>query len=145
MMLNAMYWCLITYLREASAPLLVPIEMGNAKASIRGSEQQVWLSRFFYSPSHKVSLVALNEMIKKISDTDYLQSYFEEKYDVWFLSKPKDRKRIENTVCDFVEHNLDGSIYLQANGGLASGLCSYPHFEDDLKKIISILKELNSK
>jgi len=38
-----------TYLREASAPLLVPTKMGNAKASASGSEQQVRLSRFFYS------------------------------------------------------------------------------------------------
>lgn len=83
----------------------------------------------------------LSEMIKKISDTEYLQSYFEEKYDTWFLSKPKDRKRIEDIVCDFLEHNLDDSIYLEANGGLATGLCSFPHFEDDLKRLISILKK----
>lgn len=33
-------------LREASASLLVPTNSGNAKASNRGSEQQVRLSRF---------------------------------------------------------------------------------------------------
>lgn len=88
--------------------------------------------------------MVLNEMIKKISDTEYLQSYFEEKYDTWFQSKPKDRKRIENIVCSFLEHNLDDSIYLQANGGFASGLCSFPHFEEDFKRLISLLKEMNN-
>ena len=83
-------------------------------------------------------------MIKKISDTIYLQSYFEEKYDSWFLSSTKNRQNIEDCVCQFIENNLDDSIYLRANGGLASGLCSYPHFEDDLKKIISLLKEINN-
>lgn len=83
-------------------------------------------------------------MIRKVSDTIFLQSYFEEKYDSWLLSNMKDRKRIEECVCHFIEHNLDNTIYLQANGGLASGLCSYPHFRDGLEKLIFILKEINN-
>ncbi len=83
-------------------------------------------------------------MIKKVTDTIYLQSYFEEKFDSWLLSSAKERKRIEDCVCQFVENNLDDSIYLQANGDLASGLCSYPHFEDDLKTLISLLKGINN-
>lgn len=84
-------------------------------------------------------------MDKKISDTIYLQSYFEDKYDTWFISKSQDRKHIEDVVCAFLEHNLDASIYMQANNGLASGLCSYPHFEEDLIKIIILLRKINSK
>lgn len=106
-----------------------------------GASNKYGSHAFFIHPYHKESLVALNEMIKKISDTEYLQSYFEEKYDIWFQSKPKDRKHIEDVVCAFLEHNLDDSIYLEANGGLATGLCSFPHFEDDLKRLISILKK----
>ena len=83
-------------------------------------------------------------MKKKVTDTIYLQSYFEEKFDSWFLSNSTDRKHIEDCVCQFIDNNLDDSIYLRANGGLASGLCSYPHFEDDLKTLISILKEINN-
>ena len=83
-------------------------------------------------------------MTKKVTDTIYLQSYFEDKFDSWFLSSTKNRQNIEDCVCQFIENNLDNSIYLRANGGLASGLCSYPHFEDDLKKIISVLKEINN-
>lgn len=84
-------------------------------------------------------------MIKKITDTIFLQSYFEEKFDSWFLSSTKERRSIEDCVRQFVENKLDSSIYLQANSGLASGLCSYPHFEDDLKRIISILKKINNQ
>ena len=83
-------------------------------------------------------------MTKKVSDTIYLQSYFEEKFDAWFIAGKKDRERIEDCVCRFLDNNLDDSIYLRANGGLATGLCSYPHFEDDLKTLISTLKEINN-
>ena len=91
-----------------------------------------------------MSLVVHKYMVKKLVDTFYLQSYFEEKYDSWFTASLKDRERIEDCVCQFIEHNLNDSIYLKANDGLASGLCSYPHFEADLKKLISLLKEINS-
>lgn len=91
-----------------------------------------------------MSHVVTKHMVRKITDTHYLQSYFEEKYDSWFTASIKDRERIEDCVCQFVEHNLDDSIYVRANNGLASGLCSYPHFEDGLIKIISLLKEINN-
>ena len=92
-----------------------------------------------------MSLVALCGMDKKISDTIYLQSYFEEQYEFWYTSKPKERQLIEDIVIKFVDNTLADTIYLQVNNGLASGLCSYPHFEEDLKKIIILLRKIKRK
>lgn len=81
--------------------------------------------------------------IKKISDPNILISYLEEKYDHWLLTKDKaKRKWLEDCVFDYINNNLDDALYLEANDWRATGLCAYPNFEKDLRKIINVL---NSK
>lgn len=79
---------------------------------------------------------------KKTSDSLLLLSYLDEKYEQWLLTKDKKRRNwIEDCVMQFINYNMDDSIYLEANDGRATGLCAYPNFERDLKKIINVLKK----
>ena len=81
-------------------------------------------------------------MNQKIADISYLLNYFEGKYDQWILTSNKQKKEIiESHVSQFIEHNMDGALYIEINDGRASGLCDFPHFGEDLKKIIRVLKE----
>lgn len=80
--------------------------------------------------------------MEKINDVNFLLSYFKEKYEKWFLSRGKERSKIENIVFDFVDKNLDDSIYLEANEGSASGLCSSIHFKSDINKLINVLETM---
>lgn len=83
-------------------------------------------------------------MIKKISDSKFLLEYLKEKHMQWLLAVDKKaRERIEDTVCGFVNNNMDDAIYLMASEGRASGLCSYPYFEEDLNKIINVLESMS--
>ena len=79
--------------------------------------------------------------MKKNADVIALLDYFEEKYDSWFVTTNLHRRRgIENYVVQFIENNLDEAIYLEANEGRASGLCVYPHFEEDILRLIRVLR-----
>ena len=78
---------------------------------------------------------------KKISDPLILLNYFDEKYGQWLQTKDKKHRNwIEDCVIQFINYNMDDSIYLEANDWRATGLCAYPNFEKDLRIIIKVLK-----
>lgn len=80
----------------------------------------------------------------KITDPKIIYDYLVDKYDTWFVTRDKKTKDfIEECVIRYIQ-NIDDSYYLEANDGCASGLCSFPNFEQDLKKLINILfKKIN--
>lgn len=83
-------------------------------------------------------------MIRKISDSSFLFDYFKEKYELWLLTRDKKkRKQIEDIVYNFINNNMDDAIYITASDGRATGLCAYPYFEKDLKKLINVLESMS--
>ena len=76
----------------------------------------------------------------KISDPNILLDYLENIYETWYVTRDKKKRSyIEDCVFQYIQ-NMDDDIYIEANDGRASGLCSYPYFETDLKKLINLLK-----
>ena len=76
----------------------------------------------------------------KESDPKTLLDYLEKKYDSWYSTNDrKKRNFIEELVVQYIQ-NMDDSIYVEVNDGGAGGLCSFPNFERDLKKLILFLR-----
>ena len=73
-------------------------------------------------------------------DLKDLLEYLQDKYDQWYVARKLDKERIEDLVYQFIDKNLDDTLYIEVNDGRAAGLCAFPHFEEDLKKIISIIE-----
>jgi len=64
-------------------------------------------------------------------------------YDEWLLSKNNQVKsNVEDSILRIINnrHYIPGDIYIEANNGMASGLCQPGFFEDDLLRLISIIK-----
>lgn len=78
-------------------------------------------------------------MVKKISDYKIILDYLEDKYNEWYTTTKKDRSKIEMHVFQYV-NNIDENLYGEANEGRASGLCSSQFFEEDLKRLINLLR-----
>lgn len=58
--------------------------------------------------------------------------------------KKNDRAKsnIEESVIRLINnrHYIPDEIYIEANNGMASGLCQHGFFEDDLHRLISIVE-----
>lgn len=80
-------------------------------------------------------------MVKKISDYKTILNDLEDKYNEWCTTtNKKDRSTIEMHVFQYVD-NIDDTLYIEANEGRASGLCSSHFFEEDLKRLINLLSD----
>lgn len=80
-------------------------------------------------------------MVKKISDYKTILNYLEYKYNEWCTTtNKKNRSTIEMHVFQYVD-NIDDTLYIEANEGRASGLCSSQFFEEDLKRLINLLSD----
>lgn len=78
--------------------------------------------------------------MKKEDNPKILFEYLDDKYTEWKLSPNQKKKEfIENCVLQYLE-NMDDQFYCEISEGAASGLCSFPYFEEDLKKILSFLE-----
>lgn len=63
--------------------------------------------------------------------------------DNWLLySNKRDRSNTENTVIQIINNRqyIPDDIYIEACGGSASGLCQHGFFENDLRRLIFIIK-----
>lgn len=80
-------------------------------------------------------------MVKKISDYKIILDYLEDKYNEWCTTtNKKNRRTIEMHVFQYV-NNIEDTLYIEANEGRASGLCSSHFFEEDLKRLINLLSD----
>lgn len=79
-------------------------------------------------------------MVKKISDYKTILDYLEDKYNKWYITtNKKARREIQMHVFQYID-NIDDTLYIEANEGRASGLCSSQFFEEDLKRLINLLR-----
>lgn len=66
-----------------------------------------------------------------------------ELYDKWLLSRNmRDRSNAKDSIIRIINnrHYIPDEIYTEANNGWASGLCQPGFFEEDIRKLISILE-----
>lgn len=84
-------------------------------------------------------------MTKKETDPQIILNFLEDKYETWYSCKDKKKRDfIEECVYNYLQF-IDDSIYIEVMDGRASGLCSYPYFEEDLRKLINILNQRINK
>ena len=76
----------------------------------------------------------------KESNPKILLDYLEEKYDLCYTTNDKKKRSfIEEGVLEYIQ-NMDDNIYVEVNEGSATGLCTFPNFDHDLKNLINFLR-----